>query len=357
MFDDISFHFLVKPESRIFTRINPDTHKTETRSLNLSEEDEKAWVSGVPLQYVSNFISDSDRHWLITGSTKKTKDTLYGQEYVPYWVSKNVSDKVKELELATNPRFLEPTGTIYAKMPISSLLERSASSHYLNSLLEYLPKGAIIAGGFMSQLVEDMLLSKEPSVEITTDNYGRLKEKHDIGPKTHLQQKDVDIFFTSEKAFRETLELCLCPPSSKDAWAWRNTDYNKDQLKILNSSLSNSLRFFNFDSIDNKPSLQLIKLAWYKDPEHVIDTFDFTCVQFATDGENLYFNPASTFDLSRKRLVLHRMQFPASTLRRMIKYGNRGFYTCPGSLVKISQEILKANQDGIEDEENFVYLD
>ena len=38
MFDDISFHFLVKPESRTFTRINPDTHKTETRSLNLSSK-------------------------------------------------------------------------------------------------------------------------------------------------------------------------------------------------------------------------------------------------------------------------------------------------------------------------------
>jgi len=350
MFD--TFNFPTKPASVPVTRKNCTTGETKTINLPFPQEDQDKWAKGWPLQSVTPYLTDNQRDWLI--NCHCDSEVIAGAEYVPYWLPEAIH---KDTGLArTNPRFLARTSTVYAKTPIVGLKDRSATSHFFSSLLEYLPKGAIIAGGFMSQLVEDMLLAKEPSVEIQTDTYGNVKEIPSNIPKTHLQQKDIDIFFTSERAFRETLDLCLNPPSDSEAWAWNYFEVDQGELEKLNRT-SDSMRFINFKSTEKKPSLQLIKLAWYEGPEHVIDTFDFTCVQFATDGEFLYFNPLSTFDLARKRLVLHRMQFPASTLRRLIKYGNRGFYACPGSLVKISEEMLKAKLEGTEDDENFVYLD
>jgi len=355
MFDTLNFHFTEqKPELFPITRKNRATGKEETRNLPFSKEDQEKWARGWPLQFVAPYLTDNDRTWLINCPTDSY--IIQSAEYVPYWLPEEVC---RETGLGrANPRFLARTDTVYARTPLVGLDDRSAVSHYLNSLLEYLPEGVVIAGGFMSQLMEDMLMAKEPSIEISTDTYGNVREIPSNTPRTHLQQKDVDLFFTSERAFRETLDLCLNPPSDNNAWAWRNTEVDKKELKSLNGPGSSAMRFINFKSTEkNKPSLQLIKLAWYESPEHVIDTFDFTCVQFATDGKFLYFNPLSTFDLARKRLVLHRMQFPASTLRRLIKYGNRGFYACPGSLVKISEEMLKAKQEGAEDNEHFVYLD
>ena len=104
------------------------------------------------------------------------------------------------------------------------------------------------------------------------------------------------------------------------------------------------------------PPIQLVKLVWYDSAEHVIDSFDLTVVQFATDGEDLVFNPVAMLDLARKRIVLHRMQFPTSTLRRLVKYTKKGFYACPGSLQRICTEVADAiaKNPGAE---QFAYID
>ena len=102
--------------------------------------------------------------------------------------------------------------------------------------------------------------------------------------------------------------------------------------------------------------IQLLKLHWYTSAEHVIDSFDFTVAQFAieVDTGDLVANPISFLDLARKRLVLHRMQWPSSTLRRMVKYSKKGYYACPGALAEISKQVAEHIDD---DDEQFVYVD
>lgn len=213
--------------------------------------------------------------------------------------------------------FTTRTETKYAESALSILSDRGIENRLFENLVEFLPDGAIIAGGFVtSVLLED--------------------------DKAH----DIDFFFTSQKAFNEMIDYLLSDDEKvkKSDGAWAYMGYTlKDADKIDLEHLGNT-RFVTFVH-PKRPALQLLRMVWYDSPEHVIDTFDLSVVQFAATPNKLTYNPAAFLDLSRKRLVLHRIQFPASTLRRIIKYSHKGFYACPGSLAKICEEIQKFSGD------------
>jgi hypothetical protein len=254
----------------------------------------------------------------------------------PFWSKSEEPTKSPILNLISlsdghqeMPRFLKRTETKYAQMPLFKTLgDRGISNRLLDSLLEFLPDGAVIAGGFMTSVMQGDKLAK-----------------------------DVDIFFTSAKAFDETCQLFLNPPEDEEAWAYH--DYKLDPSTDLDAFSSNNGQAFRFLKFVHPTRLpvQLVKLVWYDSPEHVIDSFDFTVAQFAASGTSLYCNPLSVFDLAKKRLVLHRIQFPASTLRRLIKYTHKGYYACPGSLEVIAEESAKAINENPEILQGYVYLD
>lgn len=228
------------------------------------------------------------------------------------------------------PHFLTRTETAYVKLPLNKTLnDRGISNRLFDSFIEYLPEGAIIAGGFMTSLMQE--------------------DKH---------AQDVDFFFTSNEGFEKTCEMFLSPPVDEEAWAYQGYKLAEDfDIESFNKSKGHITRFLKFVHPTRLP-VQLVKLVWYDSPEHVIDSFDFTIAQFAADCNHLYTNPLSVFDLARKRLVLHRIQFPASTLRRLIKYTSKGYYCCPGSL----ETIARASADIIQKHEpdvlnGYVYLD
>lgn len=84
--------------------------------------------------------------------------------------------------------------------------------------------------------------------------------------------------------------------------------------------------------------IQCIRLAYYKTAEEVIDSFDFTICQFAFDGTKLTCGEFSLWDLGRKRLALHKLTYPVSSMRRMLKYARQGFRACNGAIATILRE-------------------
>jgi hypothetical protein len=78
--------------------------------------------------------------------------------------------------------------------------------------------------------------------------------------------------------------------------------------------------------------IQLIRIAFYANPAAVIESFDFTICQFAFDGETLTVGDYALWDLGRKRLAVHKITFPVSSARRMLKYAAQGFVACSGCL-------------------------
>jgi hypothetical protein len=230
----------------------------------------------------------------------------------------------------TAPAFLKRTQKQYVSIDFTSLDERGIKNEMLTRLLAALPGGAYVVGGFAMHLFNG---SKDA--------------------------KDIDIAFTSEQAFKDTANLFLQTPEKvgEEDLLWPFRGYTLDQDLDLFIGDNTKARFLSFTHNEDRPKVQLLKLAWYDSPEHIIDSFDFTITQFAMNKERIITNFLSVIDLSRKRLVLHRMQFPASTMRRIIKYTQKGFYICPGSLIDICKEIQNHQGDQDIDANQYVYLD
>lgn len=75
-------------------------------------------------------------------------------------------------------------------------------------------------------------------------------------------------------------------------------------------------------------TVQCVKIQYFTDVEHVLDCFDFTCVQFGVDlkTRELVFNPVSGADWAARRIVQHRVENTEARIRKRVeKYMNKGF--------------------------------
>lgn len=76
--------------------------------------------------------------------------------------------------------------------------------------------------------------------------------------------------------------------------------------------------------------VQLVTKQSYRSMQELVDSFDFTCTQFAWDGRTGVSGTHAVFDAQNKVLRLHRLTFPVSTIKRIAKYVNRGYTPAPG---------------------------
>jgi hypothetical protein len=86
------------------------------------------------------------------------------------------------------------------------------------------------------------------------------------------------------------------------------------------------------DGAGPERDIQLIRFAYYADAAAVVDSFDFTICQIAFDGEHLTLGDYTLWDLARKRLAVHKITYPVSSTRRLLKYATQGFTACNGCL-------------------------
>ena len=107
----------------------------------------------------------------------------------------------------------------------------------------------------------------------------------------------------------------------------------------------------------SKIKVQLI-LETMGSPESVIDTFDFTACCAAYDGTTLFLNPRFVRDVKKKSLELHTLTFPVATLKRMIKYSNKGYNVneAARSIVDTIQTVLLGG-GFFDDDDLRVYID
>jgi hypothetical protein len=213
------------------------------------------------------------------------------------------------------PHYYKRTDTSYSRVDIKTCLHRRGIYNAtLINLAKHLPQGAVVAGGFIASMLKGA--DHKPS--------------------------DIDIFFNGADSLLAAYNLFTNPPDS-DAHAFRgySTKTSLDDL-VKNSKTLRLVKFTNEDP--EKLPVQLIKMAWYDNAEAVIDSFDFTVCQFAVDNNQLVFNPISMLDLFKGRLVLHRYQYPAETLYRVIKYIRKGYHASPSSILEIVEAIRKCEQ-------------
>lgn len=93
--------------------------------------------------------------------------------------------------------------------------------------------------------------------------------------------------------------------------------------------------------VDKKEVLvQCIFFKYYHNVDEVIDSFDFTISQFAYDGRYLYTGDYTLFDTGRSRLQVHKVTYPVSTVRRMLKYGKQGYTICNGTIATVLNSMV-----------------
>lgn len=184
-----------------------------------------------------------------------------------------------------NPEQFKRSSIVYDSYSLLNYHNRIPN--YLTYLLTLIPDTCVIAGGAASAILSD----------------------------DFFKAGDVDLFFTSDKGFRDTLEILL-----KNGF----THIYETEDKLWEAVKNPNVYFIHLTKGDEKP-LQLIKTMWFDSPEHVIDTFDYTCCQVALTNKNIYYSSLTKYDIFNRELVLHRMINPVSALKRMVKYMNKGY--------------------------------
>jgi len=131
-------------------------------------------------------------------------------------------------------------------------------------------------------------------------------------------ESDIDVFFQSKE--------------QKEAWVERILKENP-QATYKNNEYNTTIR------LPDGKVLQAVHVQYYVDAYQVISLFDFTICQLVTDGEELAMGQFTLWDIARKRLALNVLQHPVSTMRRMIKYTQQGYYACPGMMIDFLRRV------------------
>jgi hypothetical protein len=71
--------------------------------------------------------------------------------------------------------------------------------------------------------------------------------------------------------------------------------------------------------------VQLITAQFYQSEVQLINTFDFSVTQFATDGETIFVGSTSIQDAENKVLRLENLSYPVATINRLFKYKKKGY--------------------------------
>lgn len=128
---------------------------------------------------------------------------------------------------------------------------------------------------------------------------------------------------------------------------------NENQMNIAVSRIKNNSNFkitfendYVLNSFKNNQKIQLIKKYFFENPEDILQSFDFTIVKFAYNGEEIFYHDRFFKDLAKKRLVIDKnLMKPLGTLKRSYKYTKRGFTLCPKAMARLAKNIQELNID------------
>lgn len=140
---------------------------------------------------------------------------------------------------------------------------------------------------------------------------------------------DYDIFFPDEKNYNKTLEYC-----------------KKHNCKILyDSDNSTKVKLNNL-------TFDLIKI-YFDSPEITINAFDMTVSMLAVDFNKVYHGTTTFIDLSKRQLIFNVINYPTSTVKRVLRYYTKGFRMCDGETLRLINAVkLEKTKVKNEDDEN-----
>ena len=140
--------------------------------------------------------------------------------------------------------------------------------------------------------------------------------------------------------------------------------FDEDQVEEVREALKLAKFELKFECPEGKlytyqkedVKIQLITDRFYESPEELIDTFDIIpgCAVLLPDMSVLM-HPQFLICLEENILLLHKVTYPASTLKRMVKYGRYGFMV-PGETAIYFVNCCRT-QEFTDEDLNRVYMD
>jgi len=122
---------------------------------------------------------------------------------------------------------------------------------------------------------------------------------------------DYDVFFKSEEDFTKV------------------SDYFKEKwCKVIWESENGKKVKYKWRTYD------LVK-KYFESPQATIDNFDFTVSMIAVSRTELVYHPTTFIDLAKRQLMINNLTYPASTMKRVLKYYEKWFRICNEELAKI----------------------
>lgn len=107
--------------------------------------------------------------------------------------------------------------------------------------------------------------------------------------------------------------------------------------------------------------VQIICKRRYYDVADLINSFDFSATYFAMQEDKeecelvVYTDLRAIKDVRKKQLSLVNLEYPSSTLNRLYKYRNKGYYT--GDIIKEIVKVVAQMGDKYDAENDTLYID
>lgn len=97
----------------------------------------------------------------------------------------------------------------------------------------------------------------------------------------------------------------------------------------------------------------LIKI-YFENPEKAINAFDFTVSMLAVDYNKVYHGTTTFIDLSKRQIIFNVINYPTSTVKRVLRYYTKGFRMCDEETLRLinAVKLEKTKVKNKDDEDN-----
>lgn len=145
-----------------------------------------------------------------------------------------------------------------------------------------------------------------------------------------LKDCDVDIYFSSALAYEQSCRQMSSYPLVNNVLAEKKNKWNTTfQIHV------------NEGKYDKTIDVQFIGMSYYSRLEKLLNSFDFPVCQFGYDGKDIIVGSKSLADLEKRQLSIHRIDYPKTALKHMLKYLNNGFVVPPDELKRLVKCVLE----------------
>lgn len=148
---------------------------------------------------------------------------------------------------------------------------------------------------------------------------------------------DIDFYFPTDEEFEKCKQYLL----HQDFVEVEEAQDDGSVQKVKKEKPLATFLFENENVIKLKykgRKVDIIKKL-FSSPQETIDAFDFTVCCAAVDGVKIYHHETFFIDLAKRQLMINQLPFPLSTLSRLQRYVQKGYYMCNGEMLKLSQAI------------------